>query len=150
MGTHMITVYSKPDCVQCKSTYRTLDKHGLKYTVVDVTIDKAARATVKALGYQQAPVVWADGDHWSGFRPDRIKAIPKLRAEREAAKVAEARANMLEGIELIADEQLITHMATESQVGTVITEIVQDSSSPLDGMDDLMTVSTAVRELVDA
>jgi glutaredoxin-like protein NrdH len=30
---------------------------------------------VMALGYLQAPVVVAEHDHWSGFRPDRIKAL---------------------------------------------------------------------------
>jgi glutaredoxin-like protein NrdH len=30
---------------------------------------------VKSLGYVQAPVVVAGEDHWSGFRPDKIKAI---------------------------------------------------------------------------
>jgi len=42
-----ITVYSKPRCPQCDATYRA----------------------------QQAPVVVAGEDHWSGFRPDRIKAV---------------------------------------------------------------------------
>jgi len=28
-----------------------------------------------ALGYLQAPVVVAGTDHWSGFRPDRIKTL---------------------------------------------------------------------------
>jgi len=28
-----------------------------------------------ALGYLQALVVVAGDDHWSGFRPDRIKAL---------------------------------------------------------------------------
>ena len=28
-----------------------------------------------ALGYLQAPVVVAGSEHWSGFRPDRIKAL---------------------------------------------------------------------------
>ena len=36
--------------------------------------DAEARAEVLALGYQQAPVVFADDEHWAGFRPDRIKA----------------------------------------------------------------------------
>ena len=27
------------------------------------------------LGYQQAPVVVAGEHHWSGFRPDRVKAV---------------------------------------------------------------------------
>jgi glutaredoxin-like protein NrdH len=70
-----ITVFSKPACVQCDATYRALTKHGLDYTVVDISTDAEALASVKALGYQQAPVVFADGDHWSGFRPDRIKGL---------------------------------------------------------------------------
>jgi glutaredoxin-like protein NrdH len=70
-----ITVYSKPSCVQCDATYRALNKQGLEYDVVDITADAEALESVKALGYQQAPVVFADGDHWSGFRPDKIKAL---------------------------------------------------------------------------
>ena len=71
----MITVYSKPNCVQCNATYRALNKQGLSYEVVDLTQDTEALQTVKALGYQQAPVVFTDGDHWAGFRPDKIKAL---------------------------------------------------------------------------
>ena len=29
---------------------------------------------VKSLGYAQAPVVMVGADHWSDFRPDKIKA----------------------------------------------------------------------------
>ena len=36
-------------------------------------MDSEARDYVIALGYLQAPVVVAGNDHWSGFRPDRIK-----------------------------------------------------------------------------
>ncbi len=70
-----ITVFSKPACVQCDATYRSLDKLGLDYTIVDITKDAEALASVMALGYQQAPVVFADGDHWSGYRPDRIRTL---------------------------------------------------------------------------
>jgi glutaredoxin-like protein NrdH len=70
-----ITVFSKPACVQCDATYRQLNKLGLDYTIVDITQDSDALASVRALGYQQAPVVFAGGDHWSGFRPDKIKAL---------------------------------------------------------------------------
>jgi len=80
-----ITVFSKPACVQCDATYRALNKHGLDYTVVDISIDAEALESVKALGYQQAPVVFADGDHWSGFRPDRIKALVAAVAQPGAA-----------------------------------------------------------------
>lgn len=80
-----ITVFSKPACVQCDATYRALNKHGLEYTVVDISTDAEALESVKALGYQQAPVVFADGDHWSGFRPDRIKALVAASAQPTAA-----------------------------------------------------------------
>ncbi|AYE94982.1 NrdH-redoxin [Mycobacterium paragordonae] len=70
-----ITVYSKPACVQCVATYKALDKQGIDYQKVDITLDPEARDYVMALGYLQAPVVVADNAHWSGFRPDRIKAL---------------------------------------------------------------------------
>jgi glutaredoxin-like protein NrdH len=70
-----ITVYSTPSCVQCKATYRALDKKGVPYEVVDVTTDAQALAMVHGLGYVQAPVVVAGDEHWSGFRPDRISAV---------------------------------------------------------------------------
>lgn len=69
-----ITVYSKPACVQCTATYRALDKQGLSYNVIDLSEDAEALDFVLSLGYQQAPVVVAGDDHWSGYRPDRIKA----------------------------------------------------------------------------
>ena len=70
-----ITVYTKPACVQCNATYKALDKLGLTYEIVDITEVPDARDYVMALGYLQAPVVVAGGEHWSGFRPDRIKAL---------------------------------------------------------------------------
>ncbi|GAC82368.1 MULTISPECIES: redoxin NrdH [Gordonia] len=70
-----ITVYTKPACVQCNATYKALDKLGLSYEVVDISQDPEARDYVMALGYLQAPVVVAGDEHWSGFRPDRIKKL---------------------------------------------------------------------------
>ena len=70
-----ITVYSKPNCVQCNATYRALDKAGLRYETVDISLDVEALEQVRALGYAQAPVVVAGEDHWSGFRPDKIKTL---------------------------------------------------------------------------
>lgn len=80
-----ITVFSKPNCVQCDATYRALKKHGLDYETVDITTDAEALQSVKSLGYQQAPVVFADGDHWSGFRPDKIKALAAVAAQSGVA-----------------------------------------------------------------
>ena len=70
-----VTVYTKPACVQCNATYKALDKVGVAYEVVDITENPDAREYVMALGYLSAPVVVAGDDHWSGFRPDRIKAL---------------------------------------------------------------------------
>jgi glutaredoxin-like protein NrdH len=74
-GTMSITVYTKPACVQCNATYKALDKQGIAYDIVDITMDTEARDYVMALGYLQAPVVVAGNDHWSGFRPDRIRSL---------------------------------------------------------------------------
>ncbi|MCB0948578.1 MAG: redoxin NrdH [Mycobacterium sp.] len=71
----LVTVYTKPACVQCNATYKALDKLGVAYETVDISLDDEARDYVMALGYLQAPVVVAGGDHWSGFRPDRIKSL---------------------------------------------------------------------------
>lgn len=70
-----ITVYTKPLCVQCDATKRALNKAGIAYNLVDITEDPDALAAVKARGYVQAPVVIADEDSWSGFRPDKIKQL---------------------------------------------------------------------------
>lgn len=80
-----ITVYSKPQCPQCDATYRALNKHGLDYQTIDLSQDSDALDYIKSLGYQQAPVVMTDEDHWSGFRPDRIK---KAAAAASAAPLA--------------------------------------------------------------
>ena len=61
--------------MQCNATYKALDKAGIAYEKVDISIDDEAREYVLALGYLQAPVVVTDSEHWSGFRPDRIKAL---------------------------------------------------------------------------
>jgi len=79
----IVTVYTKPACVQCNATYKALGKHGINYSTVDVSVDADARDYVLSLGYQQAPVVVitadnGDIDHFSGFRPDRIKAVASL------------------------------------------------------------------------
>ncbi|MDJ1114932.1 glutaredoxin-like protein NrdH [Microbacterium dauci] len=74
-----ITVYTKPNCMQCQMTYRALDSANLEYEVVDITeVPAALEYVTEELGYRQAPVVVVtDEDHWSGFRPDHINRIAK-------------------------------------------------------------------------
>jgi glutaredoxin-like protein NrdH len=71
----MVTLFSKPDCPQCDMSVKALDKAGVTYEKLDVTTDPVAHARVIALGYMAAPVIVAGEDHWTGFRPDRIKAL---------------------------------------------------------------------------
>ena len=82
-----ITVYTKPQCVQCTATMRALDNAGLDYQVVDLTTDPGALDYVRDdLGHLQAPVVDTDtAGHWSGFRPDRCKSLAKAATLPSAA-----------------------------------------------------------------
>lgn len=75
-----LTVYTLPGCMQCDLTKRVLDGAGLPYIVVDLATDAGAADAVKQLGYSSAPVVVVGAASWSGFRPDRIKAVATARA----------------------------------------------------------------------
>jgi len=77
-----ITVYTKPTCVQCKATQRKLEKLGVTYETVDISVDHEARDYVMALGYLNAPVVVSGEDHWSGYRPDRLEELTQLSCSR--------------------------------------------------------------------
>jgi len=76
-----ITVYSKPDCVQCEFTKTHLGREGLPHTVIDVTADESAMAAMRLAvgepaGPVQMPVVVVDGmEPWHGFRIDLIRAL---------------------------------------------------------------------------
>lgn len=54
---------------------RLLDQNQITYQIVDVDEDTGALETIKSLGYSALPVITAGDDHWSGFRPDRLKAL---------------------------------------------------------------------------
>ena len=70
-----VTVYTLPNCVQCETTKRALEKNNISYDTVDMSVDKAAAQKVMDLGYKSAPVVFAGEDHWSGFRFDKIRGL---------------------------------------------------------------------------
>ncbi len=73
----MITVYSKPSCVQCTATYRALDNKGVPYRTVDLTEQPTEVVDgFKARGLMQAPIVVTNTDEWAGFRPDKVAALP--------------------------------------------------------------------------
>lgn len=75
-----VTVYTKPACVQCTATFKALDQGHVDYGIVDISVDAGARDYVMSLGHLRVPVVVAGADHWSGFRPDRIRELTSTRA----------------------------------------------------------------------
>ena len=71
----MVTVYSKPNCVQCTQTKKYLDKKGINYTTIDITEDAEAYDLIIEKGFKAVPVVNAGSEWWAGFQPDRLDSI---------------------------------------------------------------------------
>lgn len=70
-----VTVYTKNDCVQCDMTKRLMTREGIEYTEINLEQDADAMTRVKEMGYLAAPVIVAGSEHWSGFRPERVKGL---------------------------------------------------------------------------
>lgn len=70
-----ITVYTLPNCVQCDSTKKMLDKNSVPYSTVDLSEDIVAKEMVLDMGYSSAPVVVTENDHWSGFRIEKLNGL---------------------------------------------------------------------------
>lgn len=71
-----VTVYSKPNCMQCNFTKKFLDDNAVEYTVIDVYENEEALQRVKEMGFQSLPVVEIEGEEpFFGFRPDRLEAL---------------------------------------------------------------------------
>jgi len=72
----VVTVYTKPQCVQCDATKRMMDKLGVVYTTVDIVDNPEELDRLIEMGYRAAPVVVApDGTSFAGFQPEKIQAI---------------------------------------------------------------------------
>lgn len=76
-----VTMLSTPECVQCRMTAQELEKLGIEYLVIDLSESDAALEWCREHDFRQAPVLVVgdmasnDFDAWTGFRPDRIKAL---------------------------------------------------------------------------
>jgi glutaredoxin-like protein NrdH len=70
-----VTVYTKPSCVQCDATKRSLDKLGISYDTVDISVDTDAFDKIISMGFKAAPVVITDTDAWAGFQPAKINQL---------------------------------------------------------------------------
>lgn len=72
-----VIVYHKNGCQQCRMTMRLMDKLSIMHTDVNIDDNEDIREQLIVEGFKQMPVVKADGESWSGYQPDRIKALIK-------------------------------------------------------------------------
>ena len=74
----MLTVYAKPNCIQCEMTKIWLDQNKIPYDTVDVIENPEALEEIKSLGFKSMPVVTLDehfDNAWSGFNVDRLEEL---------------------------------------------------------------------------
>lgn len=77
----MLTVYSKPSCMQCEMTKMWLTQNKIPFEVVDTGANPGALELLRHYGWQTLPVVTLDdelGDKsksWSGFQIDKLEAL---------------------------------------------------------------------------
>ncbi len=71
----MVIVYSLPNCVQCDTTKRVLNRKEIEFTEINLSENEEAMQHVRDLGYTAAPVVEVGNRHWSGFRSELLNAI---------------------------------------------------------------------------
>lgn len=78
-----ITVWVKPNCVQCNQTKREFDKRGIIYQVRELNRNPRAVERFLELGLMSAPIIETDTKRWAGFRLDKIKSLEgHLKMER--------------------------------------------------------------------
>lgn len=73
--TKKVTVYSKPNCMQCNFTKKWLKERNIPYTELNVKEDDVALSEIKEMGYQAVPVIVSDNENWYGFQPDKLAKL---------------------------------------------------------------------------
>lgn len=58
-------LYTRTVCGQCSMAKTVMEAKGIKYDLVNVDEDESARAHLKELGYQTAPVLEVDGEYFT-------------------------------------------------------------------------------------
>jgi glutaredoxin 3 len=76
----MITIYSTPTCVYCKTLKQYLTSKNIAYTEIDVAgNEKELEKMVQISGQMGVPVVDIDGNVIIGFDRERIDEILKIK-----------------------------------------------------------------------
>lgn len=77
----MLTVYSKPNCIQCEMTKMWLKQNDIPFEAVDIEANPGALELLIHYGWQTLPVVAIDDEisdnskSWSGFQIDKLEAL---------------------------------------------------------------------------
>lgn len=77
----MISVYSKPRCMQCEMTKMWLNQNKIEFENVDIEANPGAFELLKHYGYSSLPVVVVDDEFsdpnkaWAGFLVDRLERL---------------------------------------------------------------------------
>lgn len=77
----MITVYSRPNCMQCEMTKMWLKQNDIPFEAVDIEANPGALELLKHYGYSSLPVVAIDDElsdeskTWSGFQIEKLEDL---------------------------------------------------------------------------
>lgn len=77
----MLTVYSKPRCMECMYTKMYLDQNKIEHENVDIEANPGAFELIKHYGFTSLPVVVIDDEFsdpnkaWAGFQVDKLERL---------------------------------------------------------------------------
>lgn len=77
----MITVYSRPNCMQCEMTKMWLNQNKIGFENVDIEANPGALELLKHYGYGSLPVIVIDDEFdnpdkaWAGFQIEKLEAL---------------------------------------------------------------------------
>lgn len=77
----MLTVYSRPNCMQCEMTKMWLKQNDIPFEAVNIEANPGALELLKHYGYSSLPVVAIDDElsdeskTWSGFQIEKLEAL---------------------------------------------------------------------------
>jgi glutaredoxin 3 len=75
-----MTVYTMPTCHWCHQLKDFLDSKGIKYTDIDVSVDREkAEEMVEKTGQMGVPVSEIDGEYVIGFDQEKIKKLLNIK-----------------------------------------------------------------------
>lgn len=74
----MVVVYTRPSCVQCDATKRTLTKYNVPHEVRQIEDHPEVLQEARDSGMLTAPYVVHGEQRWAGFNLERIKEAASL------------------------------------------------------------------------